>query len=208
MKLLKVDPRNVDLALISQAAEIVRGGGVVVYPTDTVYGLGCDPFNIASVERIYRIKGRERKPLPVLASSMEHVERIVTLNKTARRLAEEYWPGPLTLVVPRREGSNLPEEVSAGSRYVGVRIPDNPVAVSLIEASGGLLIGTSANKSGELSPRTAEEAALQVGGEVDVIIDSGPTKYGISSTVVRVEGSRITLIREGVISLEEITSIL
>lgn len=208
MKIVKIDPRRVDQSLISQAAQTVRKGGVIVYPTDTVYGLGCDPYNVEAVLRIFKIKGREPKPMPVLASRIDIVEDVVVLNATARILIDQYWPGPLTLVLPRKPGCKLPLEVSAGQEYVGIRIPDHPVAISLIEASNGLLVGTSANKSGELSPRTAEEAIVQVGGEVDLIVDSGPTRYGVSSTVVKVEGSKITLIREGVISIEEINSII
>lgn len=208
MRILKVDPRSVDQSLISRVVQVVKKGGVIVYPTDTVYGLGCDPYIVEAVLRIFKIKGRERKPMPVLASRIEVVEEIVVLNAIAKILIDQYWPGPLTLVLPRKPGSKLPLEVSAGQEYVGVRIPDHPVAISIIDASNGLLVGTSANKSGELSPRTAEEAIVQVGNEVDLIVDSGPSKYGVSSTVVKIEGSKIVPIREGAISIEEIESLI
>jgi len=207
-RLFKVDPRKIDLTVISTIADIVGKGGIIVYPTDTVYGLGCDPFNINAVRRVFEIKGRERKPLPVLASSIKDAERIAILHGKARVLAEHFWPGPLTIVVPKVEKSSLPGEVTAGENYIGVRVPDHPVAIEIIRAVGGLLIGTSANKSGGLSPRTATEAILQVGNDVDAIVDSGPSRYGISSTVIKIEGSKISLIREGAISFEEIESIL
>jgi len=188
------------------ASEAVKNGGLVVYPTDTVYGLGCDPFNIEAVERVFRVKGERRKPLPILASSVEDVEKIAFLSRGAKKVAEWFWPGPLTLVVPKKFA--LPNLVTCNLNSVGVRMPKHKVALQLINLSNGLLIGTSANKTGKKPPRTAQEAAQQLGEEVDLILNGGPASLGVSSTVADLTSRKPRILREGPISFEEILDVL
>ncbi len=198
MKILKATSDNV-LA----ASHIVKNGGLVIYPTDTVYGLGCDPLNPEAVKRIFKAKGKKRKkPLPILASSKEHVERIALLSEKARKIAEKFWPGYLTLVLPKKR--SLPDIVTCNLDSVGVRVPRHEIAMQLISLSGGLLAGTSANRTGVKPPRTAQEAAGQIGKEVDLIIDGGPTALGVSSTVVDLTVEPPRILREGPVSLKEI----
>ena len=192
---------------IEEAARLVRAGGLIIYPTDTVYGLGCDPLNTRAVERAFRAKGRGfDKPMPVLASGLEQAMRIAEFSPQALRLAEVFWPGPLTLVLPRRPV--LPDAVSCGRPSVGVRVPGHDFALRLIEACGGLLIGTSANRSGHPPPRTAQEAISKLGDVVDLVIDGGPAPLGIPSTVVDLTGPEPVVLREGAISSEHLLAIL
>ncbi|HKT21161.1 MAG TPA: L-threonylcarbamoyladenylate synthase, partial [Nitrososphaerales archaeon] len=165
---------------ISRAAGIVRSGGLVVYPTDTVYGLGCDPFNEASVARLFRAKGRGSKAVPVLCGSEEKAARLVRLNAKATELAKAHWPGPLTIVAPLR--MKVPDLLTQGTGTLGVRVPGFAACVDLIEACGGWLVGTSANLSGNPSSRSAEDAAEQLGGLVDLVLDGG-LLAGVESTV-------------------------
>ncbi len=198
MKIMKATPDNV-LA----ASRTVKNGGLVIYPTDTVYGLGCDPLNPEAVKRVLNAKGEKRKkPLPVLASSKEQVERIAFLSEKARKIAEKFWPGSLTLVLPKKRA--LPDVVALNLDSVGVRVPRHETALQLISLSGGLLVGTSANRTGGKPPRTAQEAADQIGEEVDIIIDGGPAALGVSSTVVDLTADTPRILREGPVSLKEI----
>jgi L-threonylcarbamoyladenylate synthase len=157
-------------------------------------------------KRIFETKGRARKPLPILAFSIKHVNRVARLNERARKLVERFWPGSLTLVLEKKE--SLPSIVTCGFDRVGVRVPAHEVALTLIKLSGGLLVGTSANKSGSKPPRTAKEAANQVGDKVDLILDGGPTPLGVSSTVVDVTSEKIRVIREGPVSVKDVNQVL
>jgi len=188
------------------ASRMVKEGGLVVYPTDTVYGLGCDPFNIKGVKRIFKVKGERRKPLPILASSIDHIEKIAFLSQKAKKIAKRFWPGPLTLVVPKKP--TLPNLVTCKLNSVGVRVPKHDIALQLISLSNGLLVGTSANKTGEKPPRTAHEAAQQLGEEVDAILDGGPATFGVPSTVVDLTSKKLRILREGPISFKEISEVL
>jgi len=191
---------------LREAAEVVRRGGLIVYPTDTVYGLGCDPLNARAVRRVFEVKGRGARPLPVLASSIEDIGRIAELSDAALRLAEAFWPGPLTLVLPRKPV--LPSVLTCGLPSVGVRIPGHGFAIELVRACGGLLVGTSANKSGRPPPRTAREALEELGGLVELVIDGGPTPLGIPSTVLDLTGPEPKLLREGPVKIGDIMSAL
>jgi len=201
MQILKATEKN-----IAVASEIVRNGGLVVYPTETVYGLGCDPLNVRAVERVFQVKGDRKKPLPILASSIRDVEKVAYLSEGAKCCAAKFWPGPLTIVL--RKKPSLPDIVTHNQNSVGVRIPRHDVAIRLIQLSNGLLAGTSANKTGKKPPQTAEEATKQIGREVDVILDGGPASFGISSTVVDFTSTKPKLLREGPISLKEILAVL
>jgi len=188
---------------VKEAARTVRSGGLIIYPTDTVYGLGCDPFNVRAVRRVFEVKGREAKrPLPVLASSLEEILRIAVLDEEALRLARSFWPGPLTLVVPRKPV--LPDVVTCGLPSVGVRVPRHEFALEVIRACGGLLVGTSANRSGRPAPRTAQEAISELGDRVDLVIDAGPAPLGMPSTVLDLTGPEPKVIRVGGLPLERL----
>jgi L-threonylcarbamoyladenylate synthase len=194
LKVLKATEANICLA-----ADIVKKGGLVVYPTDTVYGLGCDPFNSVAVRRVCLVKGSRDKPLPVLACTVEDVERVAVVSTSARKIIEVFWPGPLTLVLPRKASLDL---TTFDLSTIGVRVPNNDVALRLIRLSGGLLIGTSANKTSREPPSTAKNALRQLNNNVDVILDGGNTNLGISSTVLDLTGEKPQVLREGSLSLE------
>ena len=176
------------------AAEIVRKGGLVIYPTDTVYGLGCDPFNPGAVRSLFEAKGRESKPVPVLCSSLERAEELVELSDKARGLAERHWPGALTIVAPVRRP--LPDQLTQGSPNLGVRVPAHQLTLRLISLCGGWLTGTSANLSGRPSARSASEASEQLGDAADLILDGGRLN-GRESTVLQVVGGSVTILRTG-----------
>jgi len=191
---------------ISEAIRVVKFGGLIVYPTDTVYGLGCDPFNTLAVKRLIDAKGQRKKPLPILASDIEHIKTVAEVTETAEKLARKFWPGPLTIVLKKKP--QLPEIVTFGRDTVGVRVPNHPVALELLRQGNGLLIGTSANISGKKSAVTAEDAAKQLGDKVDLILDGGRATLGKGSTVVNLADRRFRVERIGPISLKEIESIL
>ena len=206
VRVLRIKPENPDPRVVGEAVEIMRGGGLVVYPTDTVYGLGTDPFNAEAVEKVHRAKRRRGKPLPILLSDPGQAERIAVVTKKARRLMEEFWPGQLTIILEARP--TVPEPVTLGTGRVGVRVPDSPVARALAEGLGGAIIGTSANISGAPSPRTAEEAVAQLGDRVDLVLDGGRTKYGVSSTVVDLTSSPPRILRVGPVDPSKLEEVL
>lgn len=177
------------------ALEVLKRGGLVAFPTDTVYGLGTLAFDGQAVARIYRAKGRAReKAIPILLPDADQLDAVARdLPDVARRLARRFWPGPLTLVVPKRP--ELPPEVSA-TDTVGVRVPDHPAALRLLRLAGPMAV-TSANRSGEPSACTAEEVLAALEGRIDLILDGGRTPGGIPSTVVDCTGPDLKVLREG-----------
>lgn len=187
-------PVAMDKASIDRAATIVSRGGLIVYPTDTVYGLGCNPFREDSVRKLFEAKGRGPKPVPVLCSSASKAEELVVLSPKAKEMARKHWPGALTVVAPLRK--SVPVQLTQGSNDLGVRVPSDPSALDLIEKCGGWLTGTSANRSGSPSARTALEAMKEIGAMVDLILDGG-FRGGVESTVVRVVGDDVTILRTG-----------
>ncbi len=191
-----------DKSSIADASLIVREGGLIVFPTDTVYGLGCEPENGTAVERLFEAKKREGKPIPVLCNSLDSALELVEMNENALSLATRHWPGPLTIVAPLKKA--LPFLMHQGTGTLGVRVPNSELCIELIRACGGHLTGTSANVSGSPASRTAEEAERQLGGSVDLILDGG-TLTGLESTVVRVFGDRIEAIRWGSIGVTDET---
>jgi len=191
---------------IHEAAKIVGNGGLVVYPTDTVYGLGCDPLNTRSIRLLMKAKSRGGKPLPILASSIRKAEEVAYFNKNARKIASKFWPGAITLVLRKKPA--ISKIVTRGSRNIGVRVPKNDVALKLIRLSGGFIIGTSANITGRKSPRTAIEAANQVGKYVDLILDAGPTRIGKDSTVINLTSKKPKILRAGPIKARNIAKAL
>ena len=197
MKMKKGGVRKVSAKSIREAGRLVLGGGVIVYPTDTVYGLGCDPMNELAAERLFTIKGRGGKPVPVLCDGFDSASRLVRLSGVALRLAKKYWPGALTIVLPLM--MELPELIHQGSGTLAVRVPNSRRCLELISACGGYLIGTSANKSGKPACRTAHEALRSIGEEVDLILDGGRLSEK-ESTVVKVSGNRVELLRSGAVT--------
>ena len=188
---------------INQAIAILRGGGVVAFPTDTVYGIGVDPFQAEAVQRLYQIKGRPiDKPIPILVGSLGDVERVAqNLPPVFSQLAEQFWPGELTLIV---EAKVLPPEITAGRDTVGVRMPDHPLALGLLERFGGAIATTSANKSDEPPATSAEEARSALGELVDIILDGGQTATRIASTVLDLSVSPPQIRRRGGISMDQL----
>jgi L-threonylcarbamoyladenylate synthase len=189
---------------LDRAIEIVKAGGIVAFPTDTVYGLGGDAFNSEVAERIYRVKKRPRSlPLPVLLADSTQVSAVVRFTPDiARFLMKRFWPGGLTLVLPK--AASLPEIISAGSDKVAIRIPNHVVPLALIHGLGTPIIGTSANISNKPSPVTAEEVEEQLGSQVDLIINMGRCASGLESTVVDVTGKTPVILRQGIIPEDEI----
>lgn len=188
---------------MSEFAAILRDGGVVAFPTETVYGLGADATNSDAVLKIYETKGRPRfNPLIVHVADLAMARRFADFSPLALKLAE-FWPGPLTLVLPRREAAGLSDIVTAGLDAVGIRIPDHPVAQDLIRAVGRPLAAPSANPSGKLSPTRAEQVVRGFHGKVPVI-DGGPSKSGVESTIISVDGETVTQLRAGALAREEI----
>ena len=191
---------------IGEAARLVHEGGLIAYPTDTVYGLGCNPFDADAVDRLVKAKERVKGSLPVLVSSLAEAERIGEINEVAAALASKFWPGPLTLVVRMR--SNLPATVTGGSQLVGLRIPNHETARTLIQESGGAIVGTSANISGRQSLTTAWDVLRELEGRIDLVLDGGPTPLARESTVLRVLGGELTVLREVAISRDDILKAL
>jgi len=195
-----------DTENIRKAAVIIKNGGIVVYPTETVYGIGCNPRNREATERICRVKGREEKALPLICSDMESAQQEAIFNETARRLATHFWPGPLMLILQAR--GIYPQAVTQGKTTIGLRIPGNTTAISLVQQAGGCIVSTSANKSGQPPATTAVEAAEQLGEEVDFILDGGPSPGVVGSTVLDLTGEHPRILRIGPISEEKIKEVL
>ena len=189
---------------IQRAAGIIRAGGLVAFPTETVYGLGANALDPSAVDRIFAAKGRPAtSPLIVHVDSVEMARTVVAdWPDTAAVLADEYWPGPLTLVLPKR--SQIPDRVTAGLPTVGVRIPGHPVALELIRAAGVPICAPSANRFAELSPTEASHVSTALGGRLDAILDGGPCEVGIESTVLSLVGLKPVLLRPGMVSLADI----
>jgi L-threonylcarbamoyladenylate synthase len=191
---------------IAHTLDVLNHGGLVVFPTDTVYGLAALPFRRQSIERLYIVKGRSsQKAIAILLGNLAHVDQIAaSMNPIAMRLAEQFWPGPLTLVVSRNPG--LPD-VLTPDNTIGVRMPDHPVALDLLRQSGPLAV-TSANLSGRENAVTAQEVLDQLRGRVHLVLDGGRIPGGIPSTVVDCTGVQPVILRQGPITLEAIQAAL
>jgi L-threonylcarbamoyladenylate synthase len=190
---------------LARAADVLRRGGLVAFPTDTVYGLAALAFDEQAVRKIYEVKGRPNdKAIPVLLASAAEID-IVAREVGARvyRLAAQFWPGPLTLVVPK--SPQLPESVASAT--VGIRVPDHPVALALLGLTGPLAV-TSANLSGAADPVNADQVLQQLGGGVDLILDGGITPGGIPSTVVDCTGEELVIVRPGPLDLDRLQAAL
>lgn len=193
---------------IEKAAEVIRKGGVVAYPTETFYGLGADASNRDAVREIFRLKGREKgKPIPVLVCNREMLEELAQwVDERGEELIRRFWPGPLTLVFPARK-TVLPV-ITGGTHKVGVRISSHPLAYELVEKVGRPITTTSANPSGHPPPRTANEVKEYFSGQLDLILKTEKLSGKMSSTVLDLTSDPAVIIREGEVSKEELGRIL
>lgn len=193
---------------IHRAAEIIGGGGIVAFPTETVYGLGADAYNPLAVARIFEVKRRPYfDPLIVHIAYPAHLKKLVKkIPSSAKKLTEKLWPGPLTVVLLKEE--NIPDIVTAGLPSIAVRMPDHPMALSLIKESKCPIAAPSANPFGYLSPTTAEHVREQLGDQVDLILDGGPCPVGVESTIISFLENKPRLLRPGGVSLEEIEAMI
>ena len=188
---------------VKTAASIISRGGVIVYPTDTVYGIGCDVFNTEAVKRIYEVKKRDPKPMPVLCKSISDIERVGLMDDRVLTLANIFWPGPVSILVPKLD--RLPDIVTAGNTEVAVRIPDNLIILEVMERAGTPIVGTSANISGQPPPATHTEISSEIINEVDAVIEAGYTKYKKPSTVIKLKDeNQLLIIREGALKIEDV----
>ena len=191
---------------VARCASVIKSGGVVVFPTDTTYGVGCDPYSESSVERVFAIKGRNaKKPLPVLVYSTEDAEKIVALGAAGRILAGRYWPGALTIVAPVID-LKISHRVTAGSNSLAVRVPAGECILSLLKQCK-YLVGTSANRSGEKPLKTAQEVMGSSLDGYDALLDGGPVEKGVESTIVDIT-DKPEILREGAIKSKEVLELL
>ncbi len=191
-----------------KATGIIAQGGVIAFRTDTFYGLGADPLNVSAVRRILQLKGREDgKPILILVSDRADVDRFIIIqSSTFRRVADRFWPGPLTLVGEAHQ--ELPDELTAGTRTIGVRLPSDDEVRALVRECGGALTATSANLSGQLPALSAEDVRHHFPTGVDLIIDGGEVTVTEPSTVLDLSGHEPSLVREGAIKRDQLVAYL
>ena len=196
-EVIKVDPNDINLEKIRQAAEVIKKGGIVAFPTETVYGLGADFLNKQALQRIFEVKKRPKdKPLTVQIEHISYLEELASdIPAFAYQLMSKFWPGPLTLVLKAKDDGT-----------VGVRIPDNKIAQSLIRESARPLVVPSANFSGKPAAQTAEEVFQAFNGSIEMVIDGGKTELGVASTVVDLSVFPYKILREGAIRRKDIQS--
>ncbi len=201
-RVIPVHPEQPEPDIIRQAADILRAGGLVAFPTETVYGLGANALDAGAIARIYEAKGRPaNNPLIVHIAYIEQLEQVaIDIPEVARRLAAAFWPGPLTLVMKRH--ARIPESVSLGRDTVAVRLPSHPVAHALIEAAGVPVVAPSANRFTRPSATSAEHVRSDLDGGVEIILDGGPTPIGVESTVLDVTHDPPLLLRPGGVPVE------
>lgn len=194
---------------LNEAAAIIGSGGLVAVPTETVYGLAADATNDAAVARIFEAKGRPQfNPLIIHVADAAMAHRYVTFSPVAAKLAGHFWPGPLTLVMPRREDSAVSLLVSAGLDTIAVRAPNHELAQALIKKVDRPLAAPSANRSGAISPTTPAHVRASLGENLDMVLDGGPCPIGLESTIVKVEGEKVSLLRSGGLAREVIEDFL
>ncbi|MFA5029096.1 MAG: L-threonylcarbamoyladenylate synthase [Candidatus Methylomirabilota bacterium] len=198
-RVIAVDTRNPQPEIITRAREALRLGGLVAFPTDTLYALGANALDPQAVERVFAIKGRHHgKPLSVLIDSVDAALALGELPDGVRDLMQSFWPGPLTVVV--KASSKIPALLSAATGTIGLRMPGGAVARALLAAVDGPIIGTSANKAGGPDPADAQTVQRAVGGQIDLILDGGRVALGVPSTVIDCTRTPARVLREGAIS--------
>ena len=207
-KIIKIDEENIDEALISQAGKIIKNGGLVAFPTETVYGLGGDALNRESSKKIYAAKGRPSdNPLIVHIADIKDMDAIVLkVTENALKLAERFWPGPLTMIL--KKSDRVPLETTGGLDSVAIRMPVHKTAAAFIKAAGGYVAAPSANISGKPSPTSAKYVIQDMDGRIDMIIDGGDSGIGLESTIVDLTGDIPVLLRPGYITVEQLREVL
>ena len=197
-KIISADHPNA----IMRALGLIRSGELVAFPTDTVYGLGAQAFSLQAIQKLFQVKNREpNRAIPILLGGLDQLDLVtVSMGYMALRLAEVFWPGPLTLVVPRHP--SLPDIIAPGNT-IGIRMPDHPLALSLLGMSGPLAT-TSANLSGASSPQTAQEVRIQLNRRIPLILDGGRTPGGVPSTVVSCTDKEPVVLRHGPIRMDDL----
>lgn len=213
-KVYFIDEKKIDREKIAEAGKIIREGGLVAFPTETVYGLGGDALNPLSSRKIYAAKGRPSdNPLIVHICRWEDIGRIISqkeeyaeMRKQAKKLADEFWPGPLTMILPKSDA--VPKETTGGLSTVAVRMPSHKTARAFIEASGGYIAAPSANLSGKPSPTEAKYVLEDMDGRIELILDSGSACIGLESTIVDLTEGKPTILRPGYITKEMLEKVL
>ncbi|MDF2676233.1 MAG: threonylcarbamoyl-AMP synthase [Bacillota bacterium] len=207
-KIVRIEKNNNAQEIISEAAKIINDGGLVVFPTETVYGIGADALNDDAVDKIFKAKGRPQdNPLIVHISSMDELNNLVSeIPEKAKKLSEAFWPGPLTLIL--KKSKIMSDKITAGLDTVAVRYPSNEIALQLIKISGKPIAAPSANTSGKPSPTEASHVIEDLMGKVDMIIDGGSTYIGLESTVIDMTSDIPMILRPGGITKEDVESIL
>lgn len=207
-RIIRIDQQHIDKALIKEAGDVIKEGGLAAFPTETVYGLGGDALNPRSSEKIYRAKGRPSdNPLIVHIADMETLDAIVReVPESARRLAERFWPGPLTMILFKSD--LVPRETTGGLDTVAVRMPSHPVARELIRAAGGYVAAPSANRSGRPSPTVAKYVTEDMDGRIEMILDGGDVEIGLESTIIDLTAGEPAILRPGYITKEMLGEIL
>ena len=193
---------------IGAAAEVLRRGGLVAFPTETVYGLGADAANVDALRRLYAVKGRpaDHPVIVHLADARALDDWAAEVPDAARALAAAFWPGPLTVIL--RRAARVPDEVTGGRDTVGLRVPDQPVARALLRAFGGGVAAPSANRFGRVSPTTADDVRADLGADVDVVLDGGPCRVGVESTIVDCTTDPPVIVRVGGVPREAVERVL
>ena len=197
LQILSTRPRDIE-----NAARTVKKGGIVAYPTDTVYGLGCDPRNSRALKRAMAVKGKRKKPFPILVASTAVADRIAVMDRRTKVLASKFWPGPLTLILKPR--TRFPNSLTLGRKTIAVRCPRDQIALKLIERCGGLLTGTSANLTGHPPCTSAKMVWRSLGDRIDAVVDGGPSPRRVGSTIVRINPHGVTILRKGPIRNEQV----
>lgn len=207
-RVVKIDPSNIDENAMGEAAELIASGELVAFPTETVYGLGADALHPEASKKIYAAKGRPSdNPLIVHICKFEELESIAKLvPPQARKLADAFWPGPLTMIVWKND--KVPYETTGGMDTVAIRMPDHPIALKLIEQSGCLIAAPSANTSGKPSPTEAAHVALDLDGKIPMILDGGPVGIGIESTIIDLTEDMPMILRPGYITQQMLEDVL
>jgi L-threonylcarbamoyladenylate synthase len=207
-KVVKMDPDNIDYNIIKEAAHIINNGGIVVFPTETVYGIGADALNDKAVDKIFKAKGRPQdNPLIVHISSFDELYNLTeSVPEGAKKLADSYWPGPLTMILFKKD--ILSDKITAGLDTAAIRLPIHKIALALIKESKKPIAAPSANTSGKPSPTEASHVIEDLMGKVDMIIDGGSTDIGLESTVVDMTGEIPMILRPGGVTIEDIVNVL
>ncbi|MBU4343816.1 MAG: threonylcarbamoyl-AMP synthase [Proteobacteria bacterium] len=207
-KIKRIDPVNPQHDVIVEAARVIERAGIIMFPTSFIYGLGADAFNVDAIDRVFRIKNRpHNKPLSVLVKNREALYGLVQyIPPYASIIMDRFWPGKITIVFKAKDG--LPENLTAGTNTIGVRVPEHPAACALVDALDNPITGTSANFSGHAGCSQISDIDPIIADELDLILDAGPLEGGIGSTVIDVTGNLPKILRQGAIAAKDIFAVL